>query len=155
MKEIIKAFLDSRDIAIAGASPSEKNWGKYLMKELSGSGYNIYPVNPKYKEIEGTPCYASVSDLPDHVESLILAVNPELALEIAVQCSGSHVKRAWLHQGAGKGAYTEKAHKQLSDSGIDVVYGFCPMMFFGKGMHKFHFWFRRTFGKVPVEFSMN
>ncbi len=41
------------------------------------------------------------------------------------------------------------------ENDIEVVYGFCPMMFMGEGMHKFHFWIRKTFGKLPAEYLVS
>jgi len=54
----------------------------------------------------------------------------------------------------GRGAYSESAHRKCRENGIDVVYGFCPMMFYGDGMHKFHLWLRKRFGKIPAEFQL-
>jgi hypothetical protein len=58
-------------------------------------------------------------------------------------------------RGVGKGAYSESAHKTCTENSIEVVYGFCPMMFFGKGLHSFHLWLRKTFGKLPGEYQLS
>jgi len=71
------------------------------------------------------------------------------------QCIGTAIKRIWMIRGVGKGAYSEKAHKICREQGIEVVYGFCPLMFYGDGMHKFHFWLRKNFGKIPEEYQMS
>lgn len=155
MKKTIQAFLDHKKVAIAGASPKKDNFGLSLMKELEKRGNQVFPVNPRYTDIEGKPCYSSVKDLPDDVENLILAVPPELSEEIAAQAVGSGIKRAWMVKGVGKGAYSEKAHTTFTENQIDVVHGFCPMMFFGEGMHKFHFWLRKTIGKLPAEYLIS
>ena len=70
MKNIIQAFLDSAKIAIAGASPNKDNFGLYLMTELEKRGKEIFPVNPKYEQINGKACMPTVKDLPGDVESL-------------------------------------------------------------------------------------
>jgi predicted CoA-binding protein len=155
MKKTIQEFLDAKDVAIAGASTNKDNFGRSLMNELSKSGYQVHPVNPGYKEIEGVACVDSVKDLPATVESLILAVPPALAEEIVQQCIGTSIKRVWMIKGVGRGAYSEKAHEVCKEHNIEVVYGFCPMMFFGKGMHKFHLWMRKNFSKLPAEYILN
>jgi len=58
-------------------------------------------------------------------------------------------------QHMGRGAYTEEAHQKCIENGIEVVYGFCPMMFMGDGMHKFHHWLRTRFGKLPAEYLVS
>ena len=114
-----------------------------------------FPVNPGYDSIEGKACCPSVRELPGDVENLILAVPPALSEEIAGQLAGTGIKRVWMVRGVGKGAYSEKAHKTLDDNQVEVVHGFCPMMFYGEGMHKFHLWLRKTFGKLPGEYLLS
>jgi predicted CoA-binding protein len=155
MKQSIKDFLDHKKVAIAGASPKKDNFGLFLMRELEKRGNQVFPVNPAYDDIEGKTCCPSVMDLPADVENLILAVPPELSEKIAEQAVGTGIKRVWMVKGVGKGAYSEKASKTFSENQIDVVFGFCPMMFYGKGMHKFHLWIRKTFGKLPGEYLIS
>ena len=155
MKKTIDAFIADKNLAIVGVSPRKENWGNALMTELKKSDYNIVPVNPKFEDINGVKCYPSVADLPKEIENVIIAVNPDLALEVAPEFRNSGVKRVWFQRGMGKGSYSEEAHKIFDDAGIEVIYGFCPMMFIGSGFHKFHFWIRRNLGKTPEGFSMN
>ena len=155
MKQTIQAFMDHKKVAIAGASPNKDNFGLSLMTELEKLGNEVYPVNPLYDEIKGKSCLRSVKDLPADVENLILAVPPELSEEIVEQAVGSGIKRVWMVRGMGKGAYSEKAHNTCSENQIEVVHGFCPMMFYGAGGHKFHLWLRNTFGKLPGEYLVS
>jgi len=155
MKNTIQAFIDQKKVAIAGASNNKDNFGTSLLKELAKKDYELFPVNPRCKEIEGKPCVPSVKELPEDVENLILAVPSNLSEKIVDQCIGTAIKRIWMIRGVGKGAYSEKAHKICREQGIEVVYGFCPLMFYGDGMHKFHFWLRKNFGKIPEEYQMS
>jgi predicted CoA-binding protein len=155
MKEIIQSFVDQKKVAIAGASNNKDNFGTSLLKELAKKDYEVFPVNPKCIDIEGRTCVPTVKELPPEVENLILAVPASLTDDIVEQCLGTPIKRVWMIKGVGKGAYSEKAHKLCEDNGIKVVYGFCPMMFFGEGLHKFHFWMRKTFGTLPGEYKLS
>jgi len=155
MKQTIQDFLESKSIAIAGASTNKDNFGLTLMKELSKKGYRVHPVNPRYAEIEGIACVDTVKELPEEVEGVILAVPPKLTEQIVKECVGTPVKRVWMIRGVGKGAYDETALQICRDHGIEVVHGFCPMMFFGQGLHKFHLWIRKNFSQLPEEFILN
>ncbi len=155
MKEIIQEFLNNKKVAIVGASTKKDNFGRTLLLELRKKDYEVFPVNPKCKEVEGVSCVPMVKDLPNEVESVILAVPPSLTDEIVEQCIGTPIKRIWMIRGVGRGAYAEKAHQLCLDNNIKVVYGFCPLMFYGEGMHKFHFWMRKTFGKLPAEYQLS
>ena len=97
----------------------------------------------------------TVKELPSEVENLILAVPARLTEEIVDQCINSSIKRVWMIKGVGKGSYSEEAQKRCKENQIEVVYGFCPLMFLGDGMHKFHFWLRRQFGKLPEEYLLS
>ena len=155
MQQTIQSFLDQPKIAVAGASVNPANFGRSLVVELAKLDYDVYPVNPGYPEVEGRTCVPTVKDLPEDVENLILAVPPHLTDEIIEDCIGSSVKRVWMIQGVGRGAYSTAAHEKCKANGMNVVYGFCPMMFFGKGLHRFHFWLRKRFGKIPPEFKLS
>ena len=155
MKEIIQAFLDDNKLAIVGASNNKDNFGRMLITELSKNNMDLFPVNPSCDEVEGIKCVPTVKELPQDVENLILAVPAQLTDQIVEQCLGTPIKRIWMMKGVGKGSYTETAYNLCQQNGIDVIYGFCPMMFFGGGIHKLHFWMRKNIGKLPGEYQMS
>ena len=62
----IDRMLNPRSIAVVGATPRMQYGGRFLAAALGARGrVNVYPVNPRYDEIQGVPCYASVSELPE------------------------------------------------------------------------------------------
>jgi predicted CoA-binding protein len=155
MKETIQEFLNDKKVAIVGASNKKDNFGRSIMTELSKAGYEVFPVNPRCEEVEGVACVPSVRDLPEQVKGVILAIPSTLTEEVVSECAGTPIKRVWMIKGMGRGAYSEKAHELCKAHNIEVVYGFCPMMFFGKGMHKFHLWLRKTFSSLPEEYILS
>jgi len=66
----LEALLEPRSIAILGASVNPGSLGHMIIESLDDIGYSgeIYPVNPKYDEVLGHRCYASVEDLPEDVD---------------------------------------------------------------------------------------
>ncbi|MEA3463386.1 MAG: CoA-binding protein [Bacteroidota bacterium] len=155
MKDTIQDFLNDKKVAIVGASGKKDNFGRSLMLEISKKDYEVIPVNPKCEEVEGVSCISTVKDLPEDVVSVILAVPSSLTDEIIDQCVDTPIKRVWMIRGVGRGAYTESAYQKCRENNIQVVYGFCPLMFYGDGMHKFHLWLRLTFGKLPGEYQLS
>ena len=68
-------FFNPRGIAVIGATPNPLKGGNAILKNLLlGYRGGIYPVNPKYREIEGLPCYPSVGAVPDPVDLAIVFV---------------------------------------------------------------------------------
>jgi predicted CoA-binding protein len=153
MLEIINRFVGDKNLALIGVSKKPYKFGNALVKELSKLGYTIYPVHPELEFAEGVKCYKSLDKLPESVQNLLLVVQPKATEEIVEELNPDKIKRVWMHKGAGSGCSSIKAIGTCKEKGIEVVYGFCPMMFLSNsGIHHFHFWMRKTFGKVPAEF---
>ena len=77
-----RAMLEARSVALVGASPRPASFGRRMLEEVGKSGARprIYPVNPRYAELDGRQCYPSLADLPAAPELVLLAV-PDAALE--------------------------------------------------------------------------
>lgn len=154
MKNAINAFINEKTLAIAGVSRDRMKWGNSLFRAISKKGYSVFPVNPNAGQINGKKCYAAVSEIPGKIENVIIALPSEKVMPVLKDCAKAGVKRVWLHQGAGKGAYSDEAVKFCRDNRLEPVYGVCPMMFYPKpGPHKIHYFFKKIFGLLPREFK--
>ena len=152
MQNTINEFLTVKHIAIAGVSRKSKGkWGNELMKELSKKGYSIYPLNPNADEVANVKCYRTIKDLPSVVKSLIIVTQPEVCEQIVKEAKQAGMERVWMQKSSGKGSSTPEAIQFCKENNLSFVYGLCPMMAYGKGPHKFHFWLKKTFGSLPIE----
>ncbi|MEO8441515.1 MAG: acetate--CoA ligase family protein [Betaproteobacteria bacterium] len=72
----LRALLNPASIAIIGASSDFSKVNGRPLKHLLDKGYagRIYPVNPKYAEINGLACFPAVADIPGPVDLAIVAV---------------------------------------------------------------------------------
>ena len=62
----IHKMLNPRSIAVVGATERPQYGGRFLRVALqAGDRVRVYPVNPRYDELLGHKCYASVLDLPE------------------------------------------------------------------------------------------
>ena len=70
-------LLRPRSIAVVGASQREGSAGHGMLAGLIKCGFSgpIYPVNPRYEEIQGLACLPSLRDLPEQVDMAVLGVN--------------------------------------------------------------------------------
>ena len=154
MNAIIGKFTEDKNVALIGISTDKMKFGNQLLRELVKKGYTVFPVHPVIKEVNGIVCYSDVKSLPGYVTNLILVVNPVVTEQIVSQLNDTSIKRVWLHKGSGSGSSSDVAIATCRKNGIEVVYGLCPMMFLSpSGMHSFHFWLRKKFGKLPEEFK--
>jgi acetyltransferase len=87
-------FTNPKSLAVIGASNTPGKIGNALLSNLIGSGYQgkIYPINPKEKEILGLPCFPSLADVPENIETAIFCIPARKALDTAVECGKKGIK---------------------------------------------------------------
>ncbi len=83
-RQDLTPLLRARSVAVVGASQGDRFGGK-LCRNLQRFGYGgaIFPVNPRYTELYGRPCYPSLRELPERPDCALLAV-PNARLEGAL-----------------------------------------------------------------------
>jgi len=68
-------FFNPSAIAVVGATPDPFKGGYSILKNIiNGFNGEVYPVNPRYDQIEGLPCYPSVNAIPGPVDLAIVFV---------------------------------------------------------------------------------
>jgi acetyltransferase len=74
----LEHLLAPKSVALIGASTNEGSVGLITTRNLLQGGFTgpIWLVNPRYKEIEGHPCYPSVAALPDAPDMAVVATPP-------------------------------------------------------------------------------
>lgn len=92
----LQRLFDPRSVAVAGASANLEAIGGQPVKYLLDSGYSgaIYPINPKYDEVAGLPCYADIAALPDIPDVLVIAVPARMAMEFIEQAGAKGIRYA-------------------------------------------------------------
>ena len=71
----IHKMLNPRSIAVVGATERMQYGGRFLRSVMqAGDRVNIYPVNPRYDELLGLPCFPSVTDLPESPDAVGIIV---------------------------------------------------------------------------------
>ena len=65
---IVKNILKLKNIAVVGMSPKKERPSNFVSVYMANNGYNIIPVNPGQKSIEGQKCYPSLLDIPTKID---------------------------------------------------------------------------------------
>lgn len=84
--------------AVVGASTDPSSFGYKVYDMLKRAGFVVYPVSPKYTEVLGDPCYATLQDLPEKVDMVSMVVNPKIGK--AIVASYSEKPHYWFQPGA-------------------------------------------------------
>ncbi|MCJ7590736.1 MAG: acetate--CoA ligase family protein [Woeseiaceae bacterium] len=88
-KHRLDPLLRPKSVAVVGASKRPDSVGEWALRNLGKGAYTgrIYPVNPRYDEIQNHRCYATLSELPEVPDLVIFAVGDhrlEAALDDAI-----------------------------------------------------------------------
>ena len=124
MQELIDEFMGQKKFAVVGATDNPEKYGNQIVKNLKSRGYEVYPVNPGLKEIEGLECFPSLADIPCEVDVVDFVVPPMVTEEILKQCKKLNLNRIWLQPGSE----SEKALDFCRDNNLKVVHSICVML---------------------------
>lgn len=121
----LQKFFNPKSIAIVGASPDfSKITGrtlKYLLKHRFKG--RIYPINPKYKEMLGLPCYPSISDLPEAVDLVWIQIPSDRVMGVLEECSTKGVRQVVIHSAGLAEMGSEGKGKELEIKSFSEAHG--------------------------------
>jgi len=88
----LRPLFAPRSIAVVGATP-RSTIARTVRDNLvrMDSPTRCYFVNPRYDEVDGTPCHPSLEALPERPDVVLLAVNPLRAAPFAQQAADAGV----------------------------------------------------------------
>ncbi len=124
MQDLIKEFIAQKKFAVVGATDNPEKYGHQILVNLKNRGYEVYPVNPRLKEIEGLKCYATLSELPEKVDVVDFVVPPKATEAIIKECVELGLDRIWLQPGSE----SENAISLCEKHQLKVVHSVCVMM---------------------------
>jgi predicted CoA-binding protein len=151
LREAANEFLAQKRIAVAGVSRDEKQTANAIYRHLRKHGYDVIPVNPNAREVEGDRAYPTVAAIPDPPDGVLIVTHPDAAPAVARDCVEAGVPRVWMHRSFGAGSVADDATAICREAGIAVLDGGCPMMFLEPVDlgHKCFRWFLGATGKLP------
>ncbi|MBS3983899.1 MAG: acetate--CoA ligase family protein [Dethiobacter sp.] len=90
----LQTLFQPASIAVIGASKNETKIGYAIMRNIKNSGYTgqVYPVNPREKEILGYSSYPSLQALGKAVDVAVISVPADSSLNVARECGAAGVK---------------------------------------------------------------
>ncbi|MDP4711316.1 MAG: bifunctional acetate--CoA ligase family protein/GNAT family N-acetyltransferase [Saprospiraceae bacterium] len=93
MKRTLDKIFYPKTIAAIGASNREGSIGFLLMQNLISGSFKgkIYPVNPKYNQVQGYLAYRSIRDIQDSIDLAIIATPARTVPKIVRQCGRSGI----------------------------------------------------------------
>lgn len=86
-------FFNPDGVAVIGATDSQMKGGFHIVRNaLAGYRGRLYPVNPRYKEILGLPCYPDVQSIPGTIDMAVYFIPAKFLPETIRACAAKGVK---------------------------------------------------------------
>jgi predicted CoA-binding protein len=142
----IAAILRSaRTVAIVGLSPNELRPSNFVGFYLQRHGYRVIPVNPRESEILGETSYATLSEIPVHVDVVDVFRQPDAVPAIAEEAVGIGAGALWLQFGVISPEGAEIARR----GGLDVVMDRCMKIEHARHLGRMH-WLGFNTGQITA-----
>ena len=106
----IRQFLSASAYAVVGASNDPEKYGAKVLAAYLRHGLRVFPVNPSRREVQGVPCFPSLSELPERVTSVSVITPPEVTEQVIEEAGRLGVRFAWMQPGAESPHAVARAH---------------------------------------------
>ncbi|MBT3252848.1 MAG: CoA-binding protein [Candidatus Marinimicrobia bacterium] len=115
-------LLESKTIAVVGASPNPVRPSHWISKYLMSEGYTVIPVNPGHDELFGLKCYPDVESIESDIDIVNIFRRSDQVIPIVESSlKKAAIKLVWMQDNV----FNEDAAKLVSDAGIPVVMNDC------------------------------
>lgn len=121
MPKVAELLRSSHTIAVVGLSSKRYRPSFGVAEYMQNAGYRIIPVNPFETDVLGEPAYATLGDVPEHIDIVDIFRKSEFVpdlVETAIRI-GAHA--IWMQEGVVHEAAAAKARA----AGLEVVMDRC------------------------------
>lgn len=143
--DVIRNVLTRKRIALVGLSANELRASSFVGRYLLFHGYDVVPVNPKEKRILGRKSYASLSEIPDKIDTVDVFRQPSAAPAIAEEAIAIDATCLWMQFGV----ISEAAAETASAGGLDVVMDRCLKVEHARYLGRMH-WLGFNTGRITA-----
>jgi len=120
-EEVVELLKSAKTIAVVGISHKEDRDSYKVAKYLKEHGYKIIPVNPKYKEVLGEPCYPDLKSIPEKIDVVDIFRKVDAIPGIVDEAISVGAGAVWMQLGLAHNESAEKARQ----AGLKVVMNKC------------------------------
>lgn len=122
MPDPIGSILEQyRKLAIVGLSSKPMRPSHGVAAYMQSRGYLIIPVNPHETSVLGEKAFASLDDVPEPLEVVVIFRRPENVPEVVESAIRLRAKVIWMQEGIEHEAAARRAVK----AGLEVVQNRC------------------------------
>jgi predicted CoA-binding protein len=112
---------NAKTIAVVGLSSRRSRPSYGVSEYMQSQGYRIIPVNPNESEILGEKSWATLEEIPEHVDIVDIFRRPESVPEIVDSAIRIGATGIWMQEGV----VHEEAAGKARAAGLEVVMDRC------------------------------
>ena len=122
-------ILFPNSIAVVGVSKESNKIGSVIYHNAIEGGYKgkVYPVNPKYKDIDGKTCYPDILSIGGHVDMVCIVIPSQFVESVVDDCITKKVhsviiiSAGFKETGKEGKELEERLAKKLNDADIRLI----------------------------------
>jgi predicted CoA-binding protein len=144
---VIREILhNARTIAVVGLSSNVLRPSNFVGFYLKRHGYRVVPVNPRETDAVGEKSYASLEDVPFHVDVVDVFRAPQFVPDIAREAVQIGADALWLQFGV----ISAEGARLAEEGGLNVVVDRCMKVEHARHMGRMH-WLGFNTGMVSAQ----
>lgn len=120
-------MLQLKKWAVIGATPTKEKFGFKIYRTLQEHQYQVFGVNPRYKELEGEIVYPDLKSLPESPDCISVVVPPKITMELLEEVHHESISYVWLQPGT----YDAEVLKKAQELELKLVYNDCVLVTLG------------------------
>ena len=110
-------------VAIVGASADRSKYGNRALRGFLAAGYEVYPVNPNYEELEGVRCYPSLDALPVKPDIITIYTPPRVTEKLVSAIAKVGAREVYFNPGSEN----DEVKRLAAEYGLNAVFA-CSVM---------------------------
>lgn len=111
-------------IAVIGVSSNPEKYGHRIFRDLIGANYTAVGVNPKGGIILGQKIFASLDEIPEKPELLLVVVPPNIGMSVLQTAVKLGITNVWLQPGA----QSEELVQFAQENNLNLTHSNCFMV---------------------------
>lgn len=120
---LIEKTMEMKNWAVVGATIKKNRYGYKIVKKLKENDYNVFPVNPKFEEVEALKCYDDLSSIDAEIEVVDMVINPKHGIKVMEEINKLGIKYVWLQPGTRSQEIRDFAAKNDIEIIENCIYG--------------------------------
>ncbi len=122
MRDSIREILEQyKTLAVVGLSSKFMRPSHGVSEYMQSNGYRIIPVNPQEFSVLGEKAYASIDEVPETFDVVVIFRKPEFVPEVVEAAIRKGAKVVWMQEGVVHHDAAERARA----AGLQVVMDRC------------------------------